>query len=290
MAGKSQKTAELRATGQMSGGQSSGMKPLGVLGKTKSRKGERRMKGRGGRKADSNGGRKMTGKDRRVAEEKALEEEMRAAAAAEDLPEPELIEFEEEVPEQEPQQPQQQGASDMPEWAREVLTKVAESTDKLGKEVVSHQQIIKSHEIRLRDIEQKLGIEPLEEWVLEDDDGEIEELTPTKPEASELPEPELKTDEPEVLESEEADPEEPELKTNEPEEAELDGNSGTGYTGKGWVYFIHDQDGYLDYSHPFYSSLAARHYDRLYEAVPALIKNGVYERTLKPSEVTPDFW
>ena len=63
-----------------------------------------------------------------------------------------------------------------------------------------------------------------------------------------------------------------------------------GYTGKALVFFIHGEDGDIDWARPFYSPNVAKHYDWNYRIIPAWVENGAYVRALTADEAAGFVW
>ena len=63
-----------------------------------------------------------------------------------------------------------------------------------------------------------------------------------------------------------------------------------GYTGKTLVFFIHGEDGDIDWARPFYSPNVAKCYDWNYRIIPAWVENGAYVRALTADEAAGFVW
>ena len=83
-----------------------------------------------------------------------------------------------------------------------------------------------------------------------------------------------------------ADEPEPVAKATEPEKPEQlhAVRPGSIFTGKAYVFFIHDKDGNVIWDWPFYQPSAAKAYDWNYELVPSWVENGEFVRMLEPAE------
>lgn len=66
--------------------------------------------------------------------------------------------------------------------------------------------------------------------------------------------------------------------------------AGTGFTGKALVFFIHGEDGRIDWSRPFYSPNVAKQYDWRYAIVPSWVQNDQWMRVLTADEAAGVLW
>lgn len=92
--------------------------------------------------------------------------------------------------------------------------------------------------------------------------------------------------------AEHVDDPKPVAKATEPEKPEQlhAVRPGSMFTGKAYVFFIHDKDGNVIWDWPFYQPSAAKFYDWNYKMVPSWVENGEFARVLEPAEAARMRW
>ena len=163
------------------------------------------------------------------------------------------------------------------------------SQEKTGKVLVRHEETLGDHEKRLAALEgacnepqPKPQIQPTKDV----DPQPKPQVQPTK-DVDPQPKPQVQpTKDVEPQPKPQVQPE----KTVDPRPDPVSRSACAGFTGKALVFFIHDADGRIDYSRPFYSPNVAKLYDWRYAIVPSWVENGVYVRPLTSDEASGVVW
>ena len=153
------------------------------------------------------------------------------------------------------------------------------SQEKTGKVLVRHEETITDHEKRIAALE---GAKKCAQPEREVDPQPEKEVEP-QPEREVDPQPDPQPQPAKVVDPQPA-------KTVDPQPDPVSRSACAGFTGKALVFFIHAEDGRIDFTRPFYSPNVAKLYDWRYAIVPSWVENGVYVRTLTSDEASGVVW